>query len=154
MILSQIFRRILRSLRRPYKEKVLPSFSAGLLVGIFLLSSCTSTKTVPIETLRRDTLYINREHYDSIYINRTSDTDRTRDTITITKTMTEYRFRLLRDTIYKTRIDSIPYEVRITEVKEVPRPRNLFDNISYVCFGLIIGGLLFYFRKPLAALIC
>lgn len=141
MILSQILRRILRSLRRPYKEKVLPSFSAGLLVGIFLLSSCTSTKTVPIESLRHDTLYVNKEHYDSIYIDNSHLIDRGSDTVFIKDKLIEYRFRLLRDTIYKTRIDSIPYEVRITDVKEVPRPRNLFDYISYVCFGLIIGGL-------------
>lgn len=137
MILSQIFRRILRSLRRPSLKRILPKFSAGLLVWILFLSlSCSSTRhvqTLPIESIRKDTLYISTQFYDSIYITRTSDTDRTRDTITITKTMTEYRFRLLRDTIFKTRIDSIPYEVRITEVKEVSRPRNLFDYISYVC---------------------
>lgn len=109
------------------------------LMQIMSISSCQTTKTIPLETFRHDTLYINKEHYDSIYITRTSDTDWTRDTITITKTMTEYRFRLLRDTIRIAKIDSIPYEVRIREVKEVPRPRSLFDNVSYVCFGLVIG---------------
>ena len=97
------------------------------------ISSCQTTKTVPIETLRHDTLYINKEHYDSIYIDNSHLIDRGGDTVFIKDRLIEYRFRLLRDTIYKTRIDSIPYEVRITEVKEVPRPRNLFDYISYVC---------------------
>lgn len=110
------------------------AFSLGCL--FLILASCASTKhveTVAVETLHHDTLYINKEHYDSIYIDRASEIDRTRDTITITKTMTEYRFRFLRDTIRIAKRDSIPYEVIITEVKEVPRPRNLFDYISYVC---------------------
>lgn len=112
------------------------------------ISSCTSTKTVPIETLRHDTLYINNEKYDSIYINRSSDIDRTNDTITITKTLTEYRYHLLRDTIYNTHTDSIPYEVQIVNVKEVPRPRNLFDYIGYVCFGIVLASLILKFRTP------
>lgn len=103
------------------------------------ISSCQTTKTVPIETLRHDTLYINKEHYDSIYITRTSDTDRTRDTITITKTMTEYRFRLLRDTIRIARIDSIPYEVRTTITKEIRKPPNLLDCLCYLSFGILFG---------------
>lgn len=109
------------------------------MLSLSIVSCSTTVRTVPLETLRHDTLYINKEKYDSIYINRTSDIDRTRDTITITKTLTEYRYHLLRDTLYKTRTDSIPYEVQIVTVKEVPRPRNLFDYISYICFGIILG---------------
>ena len=147
MILSQIFSKILSSLRRPSKEPILPLFSAGFLVGIFFFSSCASTKhveTIPLETLRHDTLYINKEHYDSIYITRTSDTDRTRDTITITKNNTEYRFRFLRDTIYKTRIDSIPYEVTVIETKEIKRPLTWFDKISRAITIAIAIALLAY----------
>ena len=106
--------------------------------------SCSTTKqiqTVPIESLHHDTLYINKQSYDSIYIDNTHLIDRGGDTITITKTKTEYRFRLLRDTIRIARIDSIPYEVRITEVEEVPRPRNFFDYVSCLCFGLVIGAI-------------
>ena len=44
-----------------------------------------------------------------------------------------------RDTVYKTQIDSIPYEVRIETVREVPRRRNILDYISYACLGLVIG---------------
>ena len=75
--------------------------------------------------------------YDSVYIDRSFDTDRTSDTITVTKTMTEYRYRLLRDTVRIVQRDSIPYEVRITEVKEVRKPPNIFDYLCYLSFGIL-----------------
>lgn len=143
MILSQIISRILRSKATTLTKSIIPLFSAGFLVWIFLLmSSCSISRhvqTVPVETVRHDTLYINKQSYDSIYIDNCHLIDRGGDTITITKTKTEYRFRVLRDTIRIAKCDSIPYEVRITEVKEVPRRRNFFDYISYVCFGIILG---------------
>lgn len=51
----------------------------------------------------------------------------------------EYRFRLIRDTIRIAKIDSIPYEVEITEVKETYKPPNLFDYLCYLSFGILIG---------------
>ena len=144
MILSQILSRILKSQRRPSKEPILPLFSAGFLMWILalLLTSCSSIRrvqTIPLETLRHDTLYINKEHYDSIYLNNSHLIDRGGDTIVIKDTKTEYRFRFLRDTIYKTRIDSIPYEVRTTITKEVRKPPNLFDYLCYLSFGILLG---------------
>ena len=72
------------------------------------------------------------------------------DTVYLDRTKYEYRYRLLRDTIYKTQIDSIPYEVHIETVREVPRRRNILDYISYACLGLVIGCVLtrlyHYFR--------
>ena len=155
MILSQILSRILKSQRRPSKEPILPLFSAGFLVGIFFFSSCASTKhveTIPLETLRHDTLYINKEHYDSIYIDNSHLIDRGGDTIVIKDTKTEYRFRFLRDTIYKTRIDSIPYEVTVIETKEIARPLTWYDKTCRATFFLLLGALLFWISKKLSSL--
>lgn len=147
MILNKIF----RSVSDDPPQNLPISFSAGflalgvvegLVLILLILTSCSTSRhvqTVPVETLCHDTLYINKQSYDSIYINNSHLIDRGGDTITITKTKTEYRFRFLRDTIRIAKCDSIPYEVRVKEVKEVPRPRNLFDYISYVCFGIILG---------------
>lgn len=87
-----------------------------------LLCSCGTMRQEQIqiaERIRKDTVYLSNIQYDSIYIDRSSDVDRSRDTITITKTMTEYRYKFLRDTVRIVQRDSIPYEVRITEVKQV-----------------------------------
>lgn len=129
--LSRRVCRILRASARPLL--ILPSkFSAGFLVWILalILTSCSSMRrvqTIPVETIKEvtriDTLYINNVQYDSIYISQDRYTDRSKDTILIHQHDVEYRYKLLRDTIerikFDIRHDSIPYEVRITEIKEV-----------------------------------
>ena len=39
------------------------------------------------------------------------------DTLFIQDRTVEYRYRLLRDTVFRTRVDSIPYEVTVVETK-------------------------------------
>jgi hypothetical protein len=64
------------------------------------------------------------------------------DTVIITKVSTEYRYKFLRDTIRIIRRDSIPYEVTITEVKEVkciPWWCKVLSWIGGICLILGIG---------------
>lgn len=87
-------------------------------------------------TQQTDTIYLSNVRYDSVYVSHDSRWEYHRanepslslspspvDTIVITKVETEYRYRVIRDTVERVKIetvrDSIPYEVRITEVKEV-----------------------------------
>ena len=120
-----------------------------IIVSLLAMTSCSSTKPVTqlVHDIRTDTLYLSNIQYDSIYINRTSDIDRTRDTVTITKTLTEYRYKLLRDTIYRVQRDSIPYRVTITEIKEVTRPLTWFDHLTRFCFVLVFGFLFVSFVR-------
>lgn len=99
-----------------------------------MLMSHSSTQT--------DTIYLSNVCFDSVYVSHDSrweyhraqlqDSHRSDsvssslssiDTIVIKDVSVEYRYQLLRDTVerIKTEVirDSIPYEVRITEVKEV-----------------------------------
>ena len=161
-----IFRKILvrmSSLAKAIPQTILPkakywsAFSLGC--SLMILASCTTTRTIPLESLRHDTLYINKATYDSIYIDTSNSLEYhlnplnrlnslNPDTVVITKTKTEYRFSLLRDTIRIAKRDSIPYEVRITEVKEVPKPPNLFDKLCKYTFFLLLGILtIWLFRK-------
>lgn len=138
------------SLKEAIPQKLLPKarYSSVLLLGFSFLifCSCSTPRTVPIETLCHDTLYINKVSFDSIYIDNSHLIERGDDTVYIKDKLIEYRFRLLRDTIRISKCDSIPYEVRITEVKEVSRRRNLFDYVSYVCFGILCGVVLWRLR--------
>lgn len=146
MILSKIISRILRSKVTTLTKSILPLFSAGFLVWIFLLmSSCSTSRhvqTVPIETLLHDTLYINKQSYDSIYIDNSHLIDRGSDTVYIKDKSIEYRYRLLRDTIRITKCDSIPYEVRIVETIEIPRKLTWYDHLTRATFWLLIGFIL------------
>ena len=120
------------------------AFLLGCLLMI-LVTSCSTVKTIPIETIhevtKTDTLYINNVQYDSIYIDRFAQVQKVQgvqevpiddalgkrmvrvDTLIKELTKYEYRYKLLRDTIFRTKIevqrDSIPYEVRVVETKQV-----------------------------------
>lgn len=133
-----------------------------LIITSALLTGCGSTKhiqTIPAETIKEvtktDTLYINNVQYDSIYISKNKYTDRNHDTILIRQHDVEYRYKLLRDTIERIKIetirDSIPYEVRITETIEVEHPPTLYDRICKATFWLLIGFIILWLYRKLYA---
>ena len=136
-----------------------------ILIGILLFTllvccSCGSTKVVTqtVEHVRKDTIYLSNIQYDSIYVYQDHVSEhhigkmepvtnlekdilipiRT-DTLYIKDKSIEYRYKMLRDTIYKTQVDSIPYQVTITETKEITRPLTWFDHISRAVLWLNIG---------------
>ena len=132
---SAIASRIRRSLTLP----------KGFFWFLLILTSCSTVKTIPVETIKEitqlDTLYLSNVQYDSIYIDRFAQVQKVQgvqevpiddalgkrmvrvDTLIKELTKYEYKYKLLRDTIYRTKIevqrDSIPYEVRVVETKEV-----------------------------------
>ena len=79
------------------------------------ITSCKAQQPQVVEKIVTNTEYIDRHHYDSIYIDNYVYVDKGSDTITITKTNVEYRYRVLTDSIEVLRVDSIPYEVRVIE---------------------------------------
>lgn len=87
-----------------------------------LFGSCTTTKYVPVPEYHTDTVRIVQHHRDSIYL---SDSIYVNDFVrddTVYKTVerwhTQYRDRWRTDTIYQSKVDSIPYPVEV--IKEVP----------------------------------
>ena len=128
-----------------------------LCVTLLVCCSCGSTKVVTqtVRDVSVDTVYLSNVQYDSIYIyqERTSDYHMNplnplkpseTDTVFIKDVSVEYRYHLLRDTIYKTQIDSIPYQVTVTEVKGITRLLTLFDHLTRLTFWFAVGALLTY----------
>ena len=75
----------------------------------------------------------------------------TRDTVYLRDVSVEYRYTLLRDTIYKTRIDSIPYEVRVVEtheVRHIPLYAKLLSWIGTLALLLLLARLLLLLLPP------
>ena len=122
------------------------------LLSVLVLTGCTTHRLLsqPAEQVTRDTLYINKLQYDSIYVSRGHFTDRTRDTVYLRDVSVEYRYKLLRDTIYKTRIDSIPYAVRVVETKverHIPWYAKLLSWIGALALILLLARLLLLFLR-------
>lgn len=123
----------------------------SFLIICLSMCSCSTTKAIPVETIKEvtktDTIYLNTFRFDSTYVSHDLLTDRSHDTILIKESNTEIRYKILRDTIERVKIevvrDSIPYEVRIETFKEVPRPRTWFDHLCQSSFFLLLGAILY-----------
>ena len=103
----------------PAKNRLLARLIAFILfLFLLLLSSCKTTSNttaiVPVHSATHDTILLRKVKYDSIYIDRWQRIERKADTVFYDRVKTEFRYRLLRDTVYKTRTDTIPV------VKQVP----------------------------------
>ena len=114
----------------------------ALLSALVLTGCATRRQLQVVDRITHDTLYQSNVHYDSIYVCQDKYIDRSRDTVYLRDVSVEYRYRHLRDTIYKVQHDSIPYQVTVTEVKEITRPLSLFDHLTHFTFWLVVGALL------------
>ena len=133
-----------------------------LCVTLLVCCSCGSTKVVTqtVRDVSVDTVYLSNVQYDSIYIfqERTSDYHMNplnplkpseTDTVFIKDVAVEFRYRLLRDTIYKTRIDTIPYEVRVVEtqvVRHIPWYAKLLSWIGTLALLFLLIRVILYLR--------
>lgn len=123
-------------------------FLLFLVLLLLLLSSCKTTSTsaiVPVHSATHDTIFLRKLKYDSVYIDRWQRIEHKADTVFCDRTKTEFRYRLLRDTVYKTRTDTIPV------VKQVPVIRKERYTPPFTKFlGIIALGasvILLKFRK-------
>ena len=127
---------------------------ALLLLTLLTVYSCSTSRHVTqlVERTSVDTVYLSNVQYDSIYVYQDRQLDRTRDTVYLRDVSVEYRYRLLRDTIYKVQHDSIPYQVTVTEVKEITRPLTLFDHLTRLTFWLVVGAMLTFLIRVIIRL--
>lgn len=146
-------------------NRTIEIFFFVFVVTTLVCCSCSSTKAVTqlVEHTSIDTIYLSNVQYDSIYIykDRVSEhhhgtlppidsngqyleTPMRTDTLYIKDVSIEYRYKMLRDTIYKTQVDSIPYQVSITETKEIQRPLTWYDHFSRAVLWLNIGFAIYW----------
>lgn len=116
-------------------------FLLFLVLLLLLLSSCrtaSNTAIVPVHSATHDTILLSKVKYDSVYIDRWQRIERKADTVFCDRVKTEFRYRLLRDTVYKTRTDTIPV------VKQVPVIRKERYTPPFTkflaCLGIIALG--------------
>ena len=102
------------------------SFVVAIIITLVIcaLSSCTTTKYVPVVTTQTDTLIISKQQRDSIYLRDSTHVSEQQlgDTVYIkmTRWRTEFRDREVHDTIYQSRVDSVPMPYPVPEYVEKP----------------------------------
>lgn len=112
------------------------------LVLLLLLSSCKTTSNttaiVPVHSATHDTIFLRKLKYDSVYIDRWQRIERKADTVFYDRVKTEFRYRLLRDTVYKTRTDTIPV---VKQVPVIRKERYTPPSTKFLaCLGIIALG--------------
>ena len=127
----------------PAKNRLLARLIAFILFLflLLLLSSCKTTSNtaiVPVHSATHDTILLRKVKYDSIYIDRWQRIERKADTVFYDRVKTEFRYRLLRDTVYKTRTDTIPVVKQVPVVKK-ERYTPPFTKF-FACLGIIALG--------------
>ena len=88
------------------------------MVVLCCISSCTTTKYVPVVEYHTDTLIQKMTQRDSIYLHDSTIMREKGDTVLIERWHTRYRDREVHDTVYQSRIDSVPAPYPVTEYVE------------------------------------
>lgn len=118
---------------------------------VVLLASCTSTKYVPVESVKHDSVYVNQIVKDSVYV---------KDSVLVVKgdTITEYRYKYIyqykdrTDTLYITKTDTIrvPYPVerpltRWEQLKD--RAGGVVMFVLIITLLIVLGRLVYKLKK-------
>lgn len=116
-----------------------------LLVG-WLICSCKSVEYVPVvqKETHTDSIYLTKVQKDSIWLHDSIRVEARNDTVRVDRWHTKYVERLLHDTLYLSKRDTIPvpYEV----VKEVPAKVSKMERafmwlgiLSLMALTLLVG---------------
>ena len=117
----------------------------GILICIVvaLLSSCKSVEYVPVTVYEKktDSIYFTKVERDSIYVKDSTSIKQKGDTVLIEKWHTKYKDRAVHDTLYQSKIDSIPvpYPVEKLVEKELSKPqKGLMYMGGFSLFAILI----------------
>lgn len=119
-------------------KKILYFIATILLTSA--ICSCRSVRYVPAETVRSDTLYVNRLHRDSVFVKDSVFVREKGDTVEVFRTLFVDRWRDRTDTVRAVRSDTVrvPYPVE----KELTRWEKAKLDIGGIAIGTAIAAVL------------
>lgn len=129
-------------------------FLLFLVLLLLLLSSCKTTSNTtaigPVHSATHDTIFLRKLKYDSVYIDRWQRIERKADTVFCDRAKTEFRYRLLRDTVYKTRTDTIPVVKQVPVIRKeryTPPFTKFLAYLGIIALGAISIFIIFKFKR-------
>ena len=118
---------------------------------LLIVWSCRTTEHVPVEVIKSDTTYINHIHRDSIYQRDSVYILNRGDAVLITQTKYLYRDKLVRDTVYASRTDSVqvpcPVERKLTRWEQIRLDMGSWTIWTIIIVILIVIGYMIYKLK-------
>lgn len=119
-----------------------------ILVFVCILTGCRSTKVIPEERIvyKTDTLWRTEVRKDSVYIENTDTFLIKGDTVREIRWRTRYVTKMLTDTLYKTKTDSIVLTRRVEVEKSLTRWQKVKMKVGgyslfTVLLALLAGGI-------------
>ena len=115
-----------------------------LMIALMGLMSCSTHRVVEqVKEMHTDTVYVTSLQYDSIYIYNDKMLDRTKDTVYLRELSTEYRYKLLRDTLRIIETDTIyiPYGVKVADNGKDKNFLPRFSELAKSAFLVVTAAL-------------
>ena len=115
-----------------------------LMIALMGLMSCSTHRVVEqVKEMHTDTVYVTSLQYDSIYIYNDKTLDRTKDTVYLRELSTEYRYKLLRDTLRIIETDTIyiPYGVKVADNGKDQSFLPRFSELAKAAFLVVTAAL-------------
>lgn len=81
-----------------------------IVVGwvVLMLCGCKQVEYVPVQFHTTDSVYLTKFVKDSVFVYTDKDTKTVNDTVYITETRYKYKEKVVTDTVYIERVDSVP----------------------------------------------
>ena len=115
------------------------------IIALMGMMSCSTHRHASAveQGTHTDTVYIATQQYDSIYIYNDKTLDRTKDTVYMRELSTEYRYKLLRDTLRIIESDTIyiPYGVKVADNGKDKSFLPRFSELAKVAFLVVTAAL-------------
>ena len=120
--------------------KIFLLFSAIILVG------CTTTKYVPVENVKVDSIYVAKIERDSIFERDSVFVAVKADTVFFSRVQYRYRDRIVRDTISVQRSDTITKVIEVEKSLSYWQQKKIQMSEVILCLAPLLAGVII-FRK-------
>ena len=127
----------------------------SMVCAVLMLASCGAVRTQIQTVYQRDTTYITNTRVDSTFKRDSVFVKEKGDTIYIYKEKIRERYRIVRDTLYRSKIDSvyIDREKEVKVEKELTAWQRFRLNGFWILVAIIVGYVAWKNKKKLLALI-
>lgn len=113
---------------------------AILLTAAICLPGCKTIEYYPLETVRTDTVYIQKAHTDSVLVRDSIHIVERGDTLTEYRLKYVYRYADRTDTLYLARTDSVPVPYPVE--KELTRWQQVKVGYGGWAMGIVLVAIL------------
>ena len=108
-----------------------------IMAAAIMMVSCKSVEYVPVIEHRTDTVYQSKVVHDSIYQHDSTYIKEKGDSVYIERWHTKYVMKEKTDTLYESRVDSIPVPYEVVKEVEVEKSLSWWQSMRMHIGGIV-----------------